>query len=365
MSYRQVGHGSVPPIAIAPEAASPVIGAGRAKTVAGAHAWRGVLIGLIVLGHNRLFESHFYGAYRLLYNFHVEAFLLIPFLRRTDRGRRVDWLFPLKAYYRPFCVFVTAYAALFALSGVAEAPRSVGDAFMRYAAALGLANSAALDRATGFEMFWFLPVFIVLATIRPLLERATRAGLIAALLAAAALHVTVGYLDAATAAMLPWGLPIVCYMLFPCLIAATLARSGWAEAVPVWAAGAAFVTMIGLCFINKFWINLSDFKVYDAGHPGGLIVTDTVMIAASLVFYRGGARLRSPWLDALGRHSLQIYLIHGVIGYALVRLTGQDHTLAATISLLAVTYAATLLLSFLVARWMMRSPIGGWIFAPR
>jgi len=365
VSYRQLGHAPISPIATAPEEASPPIRARSAKTAASAHAWRGVLIALIVLGHNRLFESHVYGAYRLLYNVHVEAFLIIPFLRPVDRGRRVDWLYPLKAYYRPFCVFVTAYAVLFAVSGVAEAPRSVGDALTRYGSALTFANSAALDRATGFEMFWFLPVFIILATLRPLLERARLPWFVVALIAAVAVHATIGYLDASTAAMLPWGVPIVGYMLFPCLIAAALAKTGWSNAIPLWAAGAVFAAMTGLCFVDKFWINLSDFKLYDAGQPLGLIVTDIGMVAASIVFLRGGAHIRSQWLDALGRHSLQIYLIHGIIGYALVRLAGQNHTLTAAVALLAITYAATLLLSFLVARWMMRSRIGAWIFAAR
>jgi len=363
LSYRQIGHASV--TAIRPGDASPPVRAEPAKAVASGHAWRGVLIALIVLGHNRLFEAHVYAAYRLLYNFHVEAFLIIPFLRRADRDRRVDWLYPLKTYYRPFCVFVTAYAVLFAVSGVAEAPRSVGDALARYGAALTFANSAALDRATGFEMFWFLPVFIILATIRPLLDRASFTWFIVALFAAAATHATIGSLDARTAAMLPWGVPIVGYMLFPCLVAAALAKTGWSNAIPLWAAGIVFVAMTAVCFVDKLWINLSDFKLYDATHPAALIVTDIVMVAASIVFLRGGAHLRSGWLDALGRHSLQIYLIHGIIGYALVRLAGQDHALATTLPLLAITYAATLLLSFLIARWMMRSPIGAWIFAAR
>nr|WP_165388422.1 acyltransferase [Sphingomonas populi] len=365
LSYRQIRHAPASVIAIGPGDASPLARAEPAKTVANGHAWRGVLIALIVLGHNRLFESHFYGVYRLLYNFHVEAFLIIPFLRRGDPGRRVDWLYPLKAYYRPFCVFVTAYAVLFAVSGVAEAPRSVGDAFARYGSALTFADSAALDRATGFEMFWFLPVFIILATIRPLLERATITWFIVALVGAAAVHASVGYIDASTAAMLPWGVPIVGYMLFPCLVAAALARSGWSNAIPLWATVIVFAAMTCLCLVDKLWINLSDFKLYDATHPAGLIVTDIVMVAASIVFLRGGAHLRWGWLDALGRHSLQIYLIHGIIGYALVRLAGQDHTLAATLPLLAISYTTTLLLSFLIARWLMRSPIGTWIFAAR
>ncbi|AOH84204.1 hypothetical protein AWL63_09715 [Sphingomonas panacis] len=363
LSYRQIGHAPASVTAIGPGDASPPVPAEPAKTVASAHAWRGVLIALIVLGHNRLFESHAYGAYRLLYNFHVEAFLIIPFLRRADRDRRVDWLYPLKTYYRPFCVFVTAYAVLFAVSGVADAPRSIGDAFARYGSALTLANSAAIERATGFEMFWFLPVFIILATIRPLLDRANAGWFAVALFAAAAAHATIGYLDARIAAMLPWGVPIVAYMLFPCLLAAALAKTGWSTAIPLWAAGTVFAAMTAVCVIDKLSINLSDFKLYDATHPAGLIVTDILMVSASIIFLRGGAHLRVRWLDALGRHSLQIYLIHGIIGYALVRLAG--HVLMATAPLLAITYAATLLLSFLIARWMMRSPVGAWIFAAR
>lgn len=328
------------------------------------HVWRGILIALIVLGHNRLFASDFLRSYHVLYNFHVEAFLIIPFLRPLNPARKMLFWHPLTTYYRPFVIFVTLYAIIFALSGAPDAPATATGVATSLARGIVIANSVTLNEATGFEMFWFLPVFVILSTVRPIVERVHRGWFVAVLALATVAHVTIGYLPTSAVENLPWGLPIVGYILLPCLLASA-AGSYDRKILPVYITGAIFVMTCLACFYYDFWINLSDFKVYTLSDIPRLVVTDLSMISASIFLYQIGDHIKSTALDALGRYSLPIYLIHGIIGYSLVKLTGHGHSWIVKLGMLAITYPVTLGLSFLAARALLESRAGTWIFGTK
>ena len=65
-------------------------GASSAPDRAVVDAFKGILISLIVLGHNTLFFAACPLCFNVLYNFHVACFLLLPFIvpgaRLAGRG---------------------------------------------------------------------------------------------------------------------------------------------------------------------------------------------------------------------------------------------------------------------------------------
>lgn len=333
--------------------------------VLGRHAWRGLLIALIVLGHNRIFYHQYYYTYRVLYNFHVAAFLIIPFLRLPREGVKMSVLHPLKLYYQPFVVFVTLYALMLMLSGSASAPYTWWEWSITYNRALILADTNAVDAATGFKMFWFMPVFILLSMLQALASGVSKPVFVALLLASLAGHLFVGWIGMDVAGQVPWGAAIALYVLFPCLLSAALVRWRLDRFVPVTLWLAIFVVTAVVCWWHKIWIDLSDFKVYAMPKLTSMALVDLNMISASFFLYRFAALSRLRILDWIGSYSLQIYFIHGVIGYVALRFLPYTMNYDRNLTHLAIGYTVTLGLSVLLAHLLMRSPLGVLVFPAR
>ena len=123
---------------------------GRRKTEY--DAFKGVLICLIVLGHNTVFSSSYPLAFNSLYNFHVASFLLLPFLFFGSSVGKFQFTDRVVRYLVPhFFFFVLACAAYFTLfvgnSGpeIAEWVRSV-------ALAILLGSEGIYNAACGFRL---------------------------------------------------------------------------------------------------------------------------------------------------------------------------------------------------------------------
>lgn len=335
--------------------------AGARFTPSSDYVYRGICILLIVLGHNHFFRESYYPAYSALYIFHVQAFLILPFLRTERQATSGPPGGHVARYYTPFFVFVTLYFAIFCAYSFQDATPS--EWLRRYARAITVANSATLNEATGFEMFWFLPVFILLMIAREKWSGARIRGRALMLAVAAAAHLFGAPLLLADVTLLPWGIPILLYMLLPCLIASFLSGSELATKSRILASGVVFALSLTMCIRWELRINLSDFRVYDISNPAALLLTDAVMISAALFIYGLSHRITSRALSLIGIYSLQIYLIHGIISYAAgLILTKMAIPVGFSIALgLGTTVALSLALSMM----LLATPFGRSIFKVR
>lgn len=313
-------------------------------------ASKGVLIALIVLGHNTLAQAVWPGLWPFLYNFHVFCFLLLPFLYPpreigvrfvADRAVR---------YLVPYAVFFTVSAVAFAV--VEKRPIS-GTWILIYLEGLVVGSAAAVDAASGFRLYWFLPTLFSLVIARSAFHSMPLAGRGALLALAVAGFLLAGRLPEKWIDGVPLGLPIVAYVFLPGLVVGRL-WSSTRRASLAWMALSAALTFGFLslvAFERETSLVIARLSVYSVLEPLSLAVHAGIAIAAFTFVLAA-----SPWLSSsgllaiLGRYSLTVYLSHGLIYQALLRALAIGGVIERpSVTAAIATYAVTLTLSLSVA----------------
>ena len=143
------------------------------------NAIKGLLIFLIVLGHNAVFTKSIPSSFEYLYTFHVQTFFILPFLYGTKSKSLIDSFSKnfVRLYY-PFLLFFTLLSILwlFAQGRIADA-NSVSDLDLSYSgkvlyfiSAIFTGNYFLIDYFSGFQFLWFLPVMFSMNILRETLE---------------------------------------------------------------------------------------------------------------------------------------------------------------------------------------------------
>lgn len=313
---------------------------------------KGVLILLIVIGHNKVLMSQMPVLRDSLYNWHVYSFFLITAVSFANFHRPHFLRDRAVRYYVPFVVFFSL--AWLAAGGYDEPLLKLRD----WVLGVAIGSADMLDRASGARLYWFLPALLGLTLVRWALSRGGR-WLTTAV--AAAGFLLAGLIPAEVARYLPLGIPIVLYVLGP-----TLAFGGFVTAVgrlPAWgvvvALGgtlAVFVGCTGLAFAQGSTLILASFRFFDVRDPISLFLHALLAISACGTVLLFGALLRRVrWIEWLGRASLLIYLTHQIAYTGAARLFGQALTEAAGapatgIVLLAVTLGSSALVAAAIER---------------
>lgn len=331
-------------------------------------AIKGFFIVLVVVGHNTLVLAVLPRASEVLYNFHIFAFLLLPFLLASHplgRGFAAD---RAVRYLVPHAAFYGLAAALFAASRLPEV--TLAESAGRALAGLALGTPGAIERGCGLRAFWFLPALFTLALLRAAMARshAAAAGLAAAGLA---FHLAAGALGRNVEERLLFGLSIALFVL-PLGLAAAWAwrlreRIGrpalTALALATWAA-----TQL-VAYEHASFVRLAGLKVPSAAEPLRLLLHDALAVSAFVAIAGLSARLaRVPGLVWLGRQSLFIYLVHSIVFQGILAALGLRPgrgTAGADAALAAGSLAATLALSALAAHVVTTRPLLRDAIAPR
>ena len=295
-----------------PDLVDSTAGGERQPTVA--HAIRGLLIVMVVLGHDRLLFETIPFYFAAIYFWHVLGFFFLAYGR--PRGSVAAASIPdrLARYLVPFVVFAVPLAAVQLIAGPLSANR-VGTAV----AAVTFGSAPLLQLATGLSLLWFLPALagfsiatIVLARLeirRP--GAAWLAPMLALVAAVAALSLPAGALQ-----YLPLGLGLVGYLLVlamahrACLTMLERSRSVVPK-ITIWAVVIAVLIAEGVAIARGNVVNVSVF-VFAKPNLTGLIVLNAVAaVAANVVVFRAApVLLGSRALQVIGARSLDIFLFH-------------------------------------------------------
>jgi fucose 4-O-acetylase-like acetyltransferase len=281
-------------------------------------AVRGILIVLIVLGHNSQFRELAYDLYRVLYSFHVGGFFLLAMLVDPHRVTRAWIMSVVQRYLVPFGLAVVVYGL--AYQAIELRFESVDAWLGSMVPAVIVATGYYLDTATGFEMLWFLPCFAVFVVARTFYLDAPRLVQAASFATALLAHSVVGLLPRDVSQNVPWSVVFAVYMAFPAItfrwlwtnhVLATSRNLFIASSISAFACGAVAQVMLGVV------ISPGDLELPSVLNPLSLIVTDVVLIFAtlSICLLASSAKVLRP----LGRVSLEIYLVHGLVGVAIMR----------------------------------------------
>lgn len=322
-------------------------------------AIKGILILLIVLGHNVILIQAAPWLRLFLYNWHVYAFFLVAMVLPIRSASLADLRDRAVRYYVPFAIFLTIACILSAAASGLDAPVERGTAWLK---ALLIGSAYWAEQASGAQLFWFLPALLGFTLLRFGWHRARGAGVpeLILCLGALAAFLTMGLLPAAAVHWTPLGLPIALYILGPSLLFVWL----WPHVGPsgnrvmvLTALGLLIAAAVanGLAFSLGTSLILAQLKVYSVREPVALLVHAAIPILNCLAIVAVLRLLpRLGVLEAFGRHSLLIYLSHQLIYTPLVmvtrRLVGPPTPLAGI-----VIYVVVVALSLAFAVWISRT----------
>ena len=124
---------------------------------------KGILIFLIVLGHNMAFTCPLekWGVMSYLYTFHIHIFFLLPFLYGAKKFSWKQTGIYFFRFYWPFCVFLIMIALVY---GCANDFRNWS--FNAVLHAFLLCNAEDLRMFSGVSMLWFLPAIMMTLILR-------------------------------------------------------------------------------------------------------------------------------------------------------------------------------------------------------
>ena len=287
-------------------------------------AFKGLLIGLIVLGHNSLFSAEFPLEFRILYNFHVACFLLLPciFFGQSVRGlqvtdRLVRYGVPHMLFFLLACV---SYFYFFVPGNITAVQEWVGSVFI----ALLFSSEETYNTAVGLRLFWFLPALLSLLFIRSLFFGLTQWGRIFLLVFVLLVHAFLGLVPKNYLPYIPYGLPLVLF-LFPLGLLAGILWQKFKNQTGFYIAGI-------LVFFVSIWMGVQfdsfaglagDPRVYSIFQPVQLLFHDIYLISA-LIGLIGLMRFAPEFIQKLfayiGERSLPVFLLHSFIWQAYLRI---------------------------------------------
>ncbi len=334
----------------------------------GINAVKGILILLIVIGHNTLIVEKVPHVFPALYYFHVYAFLLIPFLYpvRPLSGkfvgdRSIRYLVPHIAFYTLAAVaFLVIYKTRF--------PQWMG----KYTIGLVISSARACDNATGFQLYFFLPTLLFLNIALSLYKMIPTLYKVLFAIVSVFLHLYIGVLPDVYKYYIPFGLPIIIY-LFPIGL---LTRRLWdivynykSTALSIIMAVLAIVIIV-FCRYHGTYVNLAYLKLYGIEKPQWMVVHDFLPIVCFFAILLNSTFLaKIPFLSELGRYSLVIFLTHSLFYQFILRIVlifwrKSSNTVSSAI-ILIVTLLLTLILSYLTGYLINRVSILQKMITPR
>lgn len=340
---------------------------------------KGLLILLIVLGHNTLITSAAPALRRFIYDWHVFAFLLITFVVPFRSSREGFLSTRMFRYFVPFAVFFTvSWVCNVILGGGWHHPgKALGD----WALALVIGSAELLDRASGARLFWFLPALMGLVLLRWAINRtgALRGKVLATVSIAGFLFS--GLLPKGLQTYFPLGLPIALYALGPGLAFGAYAGRAFTSRTATRRLALVLSIMV-LCLSYYLslrqgtWLIIANFHFYDVRTPIALVNHAVLAIAATATLFLVAMELPPlRFLSWIGSQSLLIYLLHQLIFVplrtVLVRLitigNGKDWltepTHKVTLGLLA--YVLTLAICLIAVRLIEKVPRLTQLITPR
>lgn len=333
-------------------------------------ALKGLLMLLVVMDHNDLIRAFVPELFKPL-TFHVVGFLILPFLVPVKSLSQRQLFDRAVRYLVPFWFVLTLAAAIYTL--LIRQDATVGTVAADWLAAAFIGSAPLVKTSAGFYYLWFLPALFGLVYVLSIFDAMKRSAQIVCALASLGCHAFITLVPLELHKYMPFGLLIVLWVL-PFGMLMRLAVNSKiiyrARAVLI----AVFVASYGALVARGQNIEVMTLELHPVTDPLLFILQDVSAFTGVLVAMWTAMHLkRIRFLNAMGRHSLMIYLFHPLIFFLGVKLIGIDNRelvsyplAAAGIGSVALTAAAALALSILIAQvaftrsWLTPKDWNGW-----
>lgn len=312
-------------------------------------AFKGILFLFVMACHTTiLLDASFLLFSRIPHFFHVFCFLLLPFLYPAPPRGLKGLGDRFVRYYHPFLLFFLSYSALYFAIFLRGANPS---GWLRDAALGALIGSAPLvDKASGFEMFWFVPALLGIMILRSILPVKNGWGKYALLVGAFAVHGAIPYFPAGAVPYAPFGLLTGLYLLFPGLLLQFIwplqGRDSLKRTATLCLPVFALLVLAGVK--EGLHPYLPAFKIYGLREPLKMLLGDAIVLTSFFGIFGAAMHLsKSESLRFIGRNSFSLYLLHPLIqqaiylalkklGYAPSLALGHRYALGAAVFLLTL-----------------------------
>lgn len=283
--------------------------------------YKALLIILVVLDHSDILRMAAPDLFGPL-TFHVLGFFLLPLLidRAYLSGAFIADRFV--RYYVPFLAVLALSSALYwaFIRGQGNALQAASSLLL--AAVLG--SAPFVKSASGFLALWFLPALLGMAVVSAAFRMATprsRLGLASFFLFT---HLVMVAANAPWYRWIPLGLAIVANTFVLALFAWRVARSTWCYRFR-WIFPLVFLVSYGLLVRGGTRLEIADLTLADVRSIRTLLLQDAVGVTGVVgVIIMAGLIRPWRWVEAIGEHSLWIYLIHPFLYIALARIGAFD-----------------------------------------
>ena len=334
-------------------------------------AFKGMLISLIVLGHNYFFSSSYPHAFSFIYGFHVISFLLFPYLFLASSSRKTVLSVKLFRILIPQFSFVIIAGVVFVVVHLIFGDMALVTWLRGAGRALLTQRETPFREFFGMGLLWFLPALAVQSILLFYYLRASehlkKIWVVVALL----WHGCMGLFDSTLVYQMPFSFSLVSYLFVLGLAVHSINRrivwNNWLSlsVVLVW------LFCSWLAFEYRFFHLLAGDlpgPPVSIAAPVELLLQDGMILLSFFALLRLAYLLKSHMLAFVGRYSLQIFLIHPFV-WQLMWRSGLKHVEAKSwlseLALTTLTFLATMLLTIMAARLIEKTRLQQLIFPRR
>ncbi len=271
---------------------------------------KGILIIVVAADHNDWFRQLVPNLFDPL-TFHVLGFFLLAFTFGTKEWSLSYISNRIARYMIPYWWALSATTLAFFLMYRSHA--SASDSLLAWGLAMLIGNAPFTKSASGLLMLWFLPTLFGLTCLLAMFDslRSDRIKLVGLGIALVA-HLTTPLVPRSILLWLPFGFAIAINIFFLGLVWRELLNRRlprlWGPIVT-----SIFILSYGVLVSGSTHLEIATFELVGINQPGILFLQDISGIMGVLtVVWLASLPKQLQWVEAIGKNSLLVYLMHPV-----------------------------------------------------
>lgn len=268
----------------------------------------------------------------VLSSFCSYGFFLLGFLSEKPKEITLHIRYCLKRYYRPLLLFYTLSSVLYFIiyrHAVAH------DSILSYFVGLAIQSADTLKKASGFSLFWFIPCYVLLTSLRSI-AALNRYIYFIILAVAFAFHFGVAYYLSGIWTIFPFSFHVALYCYPICLIFARFRSFLISNRYVHYAGSVLFILCCMYIALTRSSLYFSANIFPRHGDIAGILIHDVCAISALSAFSHLYSLFRSRLIIEIGKYSFEFYLIHQFANYLVINAFGKIGGYASILHLCAV-----------------------------